>query len=157
MHVVDTSSIIDLSPYAFDVFSSLWRSIEGLIREGRFVAPRQVLEELSRRDDDLLKWAKSNKRMFEPPSLEVSLKAKEILSRFPGLIDANSAMAEADPFVVASALAPDPRPPLFPRRRLVVSEENLKPGKINIPAVCSHYKIDCITIIEFFRREGWTF
>jgi hypothetical protein len=41
--------------------------MEGMIQEGRLVAPDEVLKELSKKDDDLHNWARLQHGLFCPP------------------------------------------------------------------------------------------
>ncbi|MCK4820763.1 DUF4411 family protein, partial [bacterium] len=65
-YCIDTSALIDLwrRNYPRDIFKSLWNEIEDLISYRRLVAPREVLKELEKQDDELLVWAKKNLEMF---------------------------------------------------------------------------------------------
>lgn len=62
---------------------------------------------------------------------------------------------EADPFVVGLAKAGTDAgaSSLIPDRYIVVSEERRRA----IPQACSKYGIECINLLEVFRREGWKF
>jgi hypothetical protein len=86
---------------------------------------------------------------------------KEILARYPKLVDATKETEEADPFLVALALTQKRREAenLFPEREwVVVTQENRSPGKkTKIPVVCDYYKIRCQSIVEFFQTEKWKF
>jgi len=53
----------------------------------------------------------------------------------------------ADPFVVALATERD---------LTVLCAERSKPSKPRIPDVCRELGIDCIGLVELFRREGWS-
>jgi hypothetical protein len=64
LHCVDTCSFITMKHYPRDLFDPLWSFIEELIGTGRLLAPNEVLRELSKRDDDIFKWAKTQKNAF---------------------------------------------------------------------------------------------
>ena len=67
IYCIDTSALINLwrGPYAPDIFPGIRKDIEGLVRNGRLVAPWQVHTEIEVRDDDLHDWAKAHTRMFK--------------------------------------------------------------------------------------------
>jgi hypothetical protein len=45
----------------------LWSKLEEMIRGEQLAAPDEVLRELSKKEDDLFKWAKKNDRpLFRP-------------------------------------------------------------------------------------------
>lgn len=106
-YCIDTNALIDLwrRKYAPDVFPSLWEKIESLISQGELIAPLEVLRELEKQDDELLKWAKAHKGIFRDLDYEQQLRVRNILKEFPRLVDENKETPEADPFVIALAMS----------------------------------------------------
>ncbi len=161
-YVIDTSSLIELNRrYPIDVFPTLWKNVEELIEKGLLISHKEVLKEISYRDDALKEWAKSHKKLFRdltPKQIEI---IKEILKKYPSLAKSNNEKAAADPFVIAMAveLKNDPQGILIPtaKERIIVTEERLRGNRIRIPFVSQGYGIECINIIEMCRVEGWQF
>jgi hypothetical protein len=151
-YVVDTSAWIHLAKvYPIDVFGSLWDRIELLIGvQGRMRSPGQVLDELRVGADALSTWANQREAtLIVPESPEIIQLATEILTRCPTLVDSNSSLPEADPFVIALAEK---------NRWTVVTMEKLtQPGakREQIPNVCLKRKIPCMDILGLFRAESW--
>ena len=59
-YIMDSSSLIELNRHnPVDIFPSLWKNMESLISKGLLVAPIEVLNEITERDDQLAKWAKT--------------------------------------------------------------------------------------------------
>ena len=143
-YCIDTSALIDLRPYRAEFFPSLWADLERLKSNGRLTAPRQVLEELQRKNDAVWEWARANRDMFEEVTDEQILLVKDILDNFPNLIDVNSETEEADPFVIALAITD---------QCTVVTLEGRK-NIHSIPNVCDHYGVDCLSLFDFFRQEN---
>jgi len=112
-------------------------------------------------DDDLRKWAQKQKKLFRDLDANQIKIVKEILTKYPSLAKSDSDTPCADPFVIALAieLTRDPQKTLDPtiKKRIVVSEERLHGSRVKIPLVCKEYNIDCITMIEMCRSEGWKF
>ncbi len=160
-YIIDTSSLIELRKFPNDVFPSLWKHIETLIAKGFMISHREVLKELSYQDDALKKWAQKQKVFFKDLDVDQLKIVKEILQKYPSLAKSDSETPSADPFVIALAieLKQDPQMTLIPsaRKRVVVSEERLHGNRIRIPFVCKEYGIECITMIEMCRNEGWKF
>ena len=161
-YVIDTSSLIDLNKrYPIDVFPSLWQKVNALIAKGNLISCREVLKEISVKDDALRKWAVKQKGLFRELDIEQSKKVREILAKYPALAQSETEVAAADPFLIALAivLSNDPQKTLGlnTKTHVVVTEEKLRGNKIKIPFVCQDYKIQCIPIIEMFRIEGWQF
>jgi hypothetical protein len=151
-YVIDTSGLIDLWRvyYPPDIFSTLWeRNLEEIIHKGLFIAPKEVFNELQRRDDNLWDWAKNHKKMFIDLDEEQVRLAKSIISKFPELIDSEKTTPDADPFVIGLA---------FSKSWAVIASERSNPkGNPRIPDVCRDYNIRCIKVVEFLRERGWKF
>jgi len=160
IYCVDTSSLICLKSYPSDIFKDLWSNIEGLIREGRMIAPSEVRSELEHWDDEIHAWAKTHEGTFVRRDGKLLQKAHEIVRKFPGLIDASKETDDADPYVIALVLVRmgdhNDLPGLEKTKYIVVAEE-VGRGPTKIPGVCSHYGIECIGILDMFRRESWKF
>ena len=160
-YCTDTSALIELhATYGSDVFVSLWQNVAELVKEGRLIAPREVLREIEKKDDDLLKWVKNHRKIFREEEIEQIQSAQEILSDFPNLIDPAKETPDADPFVIALAIIENTKRQdfLFKGQCIVVTQE--KPSRRSrpkIPDVCQHYGIECISVAGLFRKEGWKF
>ena len=150
-YVIDTSALVDLwrRRYPPDVFPTLWDRIEKMISAGHLVAPREVLSELQRQRDELSRWA-GKQKCFQALDEEQIGHVKDIMAKFPTLIDPKKTIPDADPFVIALGLS---------KGWKVITTED--PGgnslKKRIPDVCAHYGIGCLSLLEFFRENGWNF
>jgi hypothetical protein len=157
IYCIDTSALIDLGRrYPPKVFGALWREIERLINRSRLIAPREVLRELKRGDDEMYKWARKHDQMFVELDGEQMAIVREIQGAFPRWVDHEADAPIADPFVIALARKQTLLNAVAPR--VVVSHENPGgPGATKIPNVCERYAIEHIQLVELFTREGWTF
>lgn len=64
-YIIDSCSLIDLNRHnPIDLFPSLWNKIGGLIRSNFLISHKEVLNEISIKDDKLSKWLKNHKKMF---------------------------------------------------------------------------------------------
>lgn len=157
IYIIDTSSIIDLfRVYPSDVFPKLWENIDVLIKQGRIISHEEVLKELSKKDDDAYKWAKQRKNMFKTITSEQIKIVKNIISKFPKLVDLNKEI-DADPWLIALALEKEKQKKLLPKIeiKIIVTQEKFKPNKVNIPFVCREFGIECINILGLMRKEKW--
>lgn len=86
--------------------------------------------------------------LFVPLDREVQLSVRVILETHPKLIDTRKGRSGADPWVIGLALAHD---------CVVVSGEHPtgRDDKPNIPDVCATYDVQCISLLELLRVEGW--
>jgi hypothetical protein len=159
-YVIDSSSLIELNRrYPIDVFPTLWDNVENLIKKGMLLSHKEVLKEINRKDDSLYKWALKQKNFFKKiTQCQVNI-VKEILAKYPSLSKSENETAAADPFVIALAieLGQDKQITLKPKKRIIVTEEQLRGNKVRIPFVCKDYGIECINIIEMCRIEEWKF
>lgn len=163
VYIVDTSSYIDMKlHYPMRAFPTFWENFDTLIREGRVQSPITVLEEISRKDDELTEWSNNNHdRVFCDHTPSILEKVGEILDIFPDLIDPSKEYDQADPYVIAMAIDKRIQQSLSPQETIVVTEERINPRrkskKTPIPLVCKHFKIPCLTIVEVILSEEWTF
>ncbi len=158
-YIIDTSSLIELNKHnPMDVYPGVWQRIEQLINTGRLLAPKEVFYEIGNIDDQLHSWSKMQDNLFVEPTLKQIEIVKNILEKYPSLIDINRKY-DADPWVIALAieLVNSPQMTLITIKRIVVTEEKIRGNMIKIPFVCQGYKIESIDVIGMFREEGWKF
>ena len=151
-YVFDTSSLVEawVRAYPPDSFPQLWMEMEGLADDGRLISPEEVLIDLAKKDDDLHAWVKSRSTaIIQPTSRELMDEVKEILSAHPMLTKSGTGRNASDPFVIAlAAIRECP---------VVTQEKGGTDTKPKIPSVCSVRSLDCMTILEVIRSEGWVF
>jgi hypothetical protein len=150
-YCIDTSALVDLwrTHYPPDVFRTLWtKDLENLISQGILIAPEEVLNELEKRDDELLEWAKNHRKMFKDLNREQQQQLRIILGKFQDFVDTKKNI-DADPIVVALAKSKD--------WTVITSESTKKGGRPRIPYVCKDFDVKCITLVEFFREQGWEY
>ncbi|TXT62341.1 MAG: hypothetical protein BAJALOKI1v1_970009 [Promethearchaeota archaeon] len=158
-YIIDSSSLIELNKHnPMDIYQTPWKRIEGLIKNKRILAPKEVLNEINDYDDALAAWGKQHPGMFIEETAEQIKIVKEILKKYPSLIKKDKKHA-ADPWVIALAIEMihDPQQTLVEIKRIVVTEEKLRGNKVRIPYVCQDYTIESIDILDMFRMEGWKF
>ncbi|MCD4728711.1 MAG: DUF4411 family protein [Pirellulales bacterium] len=135
--------------YPPDVFPGAWAKLDSLADSGLLVSNEEVLEELNRQEDradEVCEWARCHVVIFHALDGPIQERVREILRSHPNLVDLKRRKSGADPFVVAHAIL---------EKCAVVTEENPSggPNKVKIPDVCKAYNIECIKVLEMFRRE----
>jgi len=158
-YIIDTSSLIKLNrENPIDVYPSVWKKMDGLIASGRLIAPKEVLNEITKKDDQLAEWVKKHREMFKEPTKKQIEIVQQILKNHPSLIDVDRQF-DADPWVIALAIemAYSSQQTLFIIKRIVVTEEKLRGNRENIPFVSKELSIEAIDLITMFRIEGWKF
>lgn len=148
---IDTSALLEayVRRYPPDVVPGLWEDkFDQLIEAGQLVAAYDVLEDLSKRDDGIYKWAKAREHMFvDLDQYEPQL--KQIMAEYPRLVDTKTGRSGSDPMVIALAHAQD---------LTVVSQEGVGSMKSpKIPYVCNDLDIRHIDVLALIREQKWTF
>lgn len=147
---IDTSIFIEnwQRLYPPDVFPSVWRFMESLIADGRGLVSHEVLEELKKKDDELLGWMSGRENLLVPTGDEIQIRTIEINDQFPNLTDVERERGVADPFVIAVAEVRSCSVVTYERPRT----RTTRPPKI--PDVCAaRGQVDCIDFVELARRE----
>ena len=149
---VDTSAFIQSwrRYYPIDVFPSFWDMLDALIRAGDLVAIDEVLIELDKKDDEVLKWVRCRDELIVPINDSIQHAVRVVLRERPRLIDTRRNRSGADPFVIALAMA----------EGLTVVTDEQRTGSAdrpNIPDVCDHLGVQCVGIIDLIRAEGGRF
>ena len=150
IYCTDTSSLIAAwqERYPIENFPPFWRKIDDLIEAGRLFAPVDVLNEITKRSDELHVWLKARPSMFIELDDEIQLGAIEVLRRYPRLVGERKLRTSADPFVIALARV---------RGLQLVTDE--KPtgsdNRPNIPDVCSGFGMTAIGLLDLIRAEKW--
>lgn len=144
----DTSAFIEgwKTHYSPDVFKGLWDNLATLISQGVVLTVEEVEKELAKQKDDLYRWAKAQNGLFLPMTKEVQLSGKQILAKYQKLVD-ERAKSGADPWVIGLAKENG--------LTVVTYEVGGTQAKPKIPFVCKTEKIQCITMLEFIRIQGW--
>lgn len=146
-YCIDTSALIDLhtNHYPPDIFPGLWKDIESIVKQGLLISPDEVYREARQKDDGLARWGKTHKGMFVSLDEDQIQEVRRILKEFPGLVDPNKTIPDADPFLIALAKC---------RAWTVVTSEkpNNSPLRPKIPNVCKSLNVKCIRLLEFFRE-----
>ena len=158
IYIIDASSLIEIESLVLkDFFLPLFRSLENLIRNGSLISHEEVLTELKRKDGtegDIFKWANKQNGLFVKTNASQWSKAKEIIKSFRNLIDPGK-RNNADPFIISLALIKEGQQKLFQPKYTIVTEEVARnnANKPMIPDVCNHYKIECLNLNGFLKKE----
>ena len=144
-YVLDTSAIIDgHRHYPSATFPKLWKHISELSNLFRLVCPREVLQELEKRDDDCTAWVRSLPGLVVDATKPVILIVEEITNSYPKWVSQNRNWA--DPWVIAEAE--------HRNFTVVTQERNNRPS---IPRICRERRVEVIDFLDMIRREGWAF
>ena len=150
IYCIDTSSLIHAWKEAYPPkhFPPVWECLDGLIGSGNLISSEEVFEELKKRDDALLEWAKVRKQIFLPLDEEIQSVGIEILKTYKRLTDTRAGKYAADPWVIATAKVKDCK---------VITNEHPTGSypKVKIPDVCNRMSIVCVNFLELIQEQGW--
>ena len=155
IYVFDSNTFRIIGHYFPERFPSFWKKLNEYTAEGKIISVREVYNELSHQlvKKHLTEWVKKNKKIFLSPTAEEMKFVGEIfkIKHFQYLVTQKQRLKGtpvADPFVIASAKI---------NLGYVVTEEESKPNSAKIPNVCEHFKIKCMNLEKFMKKEGWEF
>jgi hypothetical protein len=151
VYCIDTSALIAAwqERYPIENFPPFWTRLDGLIIDGRLIAPMEVLREIGRRSDELHTWLSARKQMFRELEEAIQVEAAKVLAQFPRLVGERKLRTSADPFVIALARVENVQ---------IVTDE--KPtGSLqrpNIPDVCTAWgMLPCMGLLQLIQAEKW--
>lgn len=144
LYCFDTSSLITLrKSYPKDIFESLHKIFTSLLCSGKIVVIDMVMEELKTIELDLFNYIKN---IIPKPRLtkfeEYILKTQQIINTHYDK-KGRSDNIKADPHVIACAK----------EEQIAVVTEELGGGPTQIPYICRLEGVECIDIVDFFRKE----
>ena len=153
VYCLDTSSAIEwfVRTYPPSILPNLPERMETLVAAGRLRAPKIVLDELSRIDDDCCKWAKAQADLFVEESTAVQRIVRHLMAAHRNPAKPLKGINGADPFVIAMAKDGG-------AHWAVVSDEH--PGSSEhrkIPFVCKEENVRCISFQRMMIEEAWQF
>jgi hypothetical protein len=151
-YIIDSCSLIVLKDtYRESVFPDAWVNVENYIKEKKIWSCYEVYEDIKKQEgDSVFALIKEHTDIFIPPTKEIQLKVRELLSEYPNLIRFKNKSSGSDPFVIATAII----------HKVPVVTEEKKTGDINnphIPDVCQALNHPCVKLVDLFEREGFKF
>lgn len=119
-----------------------------MIADGRILSTRENLREIETQNESLYDWSRSNKYIFQEPSVEEAHFIRQIytIPHFRNNIEKKKIWGggfNADSFVIAKA---------FVIKGSVVTGEIYKPNAVKIPNICEHFNIPCMNLESFMER-----
>ena len=160
---VDASIMIklkDMLPY--DLFEPAWDEISRLVSAGRWKIFENVVDDIH--SEFVSKWLADNVLAIVKFNAEIN----EYISRLMADLQINNMMLvnpmslknNTDPFVVMLALYLEKRDPKMLKQNgksvcCVLTNEQPKPNKTNIPSVCSYYGIPFMNLFDLMRHHRW--
>lgn len=173
IYCIDTSVFVWVNRYYN--FKQSWELLEELFKSNKVLSHIYVFDELtneSTNQDFVSTWLKPKKEYFTNISKRQTELVAQVLTRFPHLIKAKNEKNQADPWLVALAketeeniLESNKQHVLFPidkkkKKEIIIISCEKVDHPSRIPAVCNHFKIKHMSLLEFFEDNGlvlqWT-
>lgn len=154
-YCIDTSSIVALKwNYPRKSLGPLWDLLEQLAKDGRLIAPHEVLRELDPVEDEMKAWAKARSSIFVPIDTDQANAIKEIQTVFPGVSASAKPGPHADPWCLALSLV---RTRSGDDLYLITEEKDTTTKSDKIPYVARHFKIQWARVLDVPSLEGLGF
>jgi hypothetical protein len=133
-------------------FRPLWSRVVELVASERLVAPEEVQREIEAGQDELVGWIGQHPQLFAPTTPQLVEITTTLVRKYPDLAGVEKTRLHADPWVIALAFVESD----LLRQGVVVADENAR-RPTAIPSVCRAETVECLTHVEWFGREGWSF
>lgn len=131
-------------------FGSFWDKIEEYIESDEIGILKIVRNEIEKGTDDLYNWLSrfpATKFINEKAEEEVLLIVKDIVNKYPDLVNPLNTGDQADPYLVAYAKV---------RNLSVITYESPRSPK-KIPEICKTMGVNCMNLEEFLEKENLSF
>ena len=146
-----------------DLFKQAWDEIGRLTLEGRWKIFEVVADEVQ--GEFIQKWLKDNSSAVVTMNPLINIYTNKLMAelqkRNMTLVDPMSLKNNGDPFVIMLALYLEGRDlnDLSKKKTkktcCVLTREEPKENKINIPSVCNLYDLHHMNLFEFMKHHGW--
>lgn len=161
---VDSSIMIrvkDMGPY--DIFKPVWDEISRLVSADRWKIFENVVDEIY--GEIVPKWLAENNAAIVKFNPEINEYMNRLMADLQNnsimIIDPMNLKNKADPFVIMLALYLEKRDLRDLKKKAgnetccILTNEESKKNKINIPYVCEYYDIPYMNFPGFMRHHGW--
>lgn len=153
IYCLDTNVLIEPwnKYYSMALCSDYWELLDELARSGIVFCTEEVRREVEKIDDGLKEWVLNRPHIIREITPQVQENIRNILGRFPRLIQHTKDRSMADPWVIAHAMD---------TQAIVVTKElNKGPQtqKVSIPDVCDGFGVPWMNDFEFLSAIGVKF
>jgi hypothetical protein len=146
IYCIDSSSLINLfRHYPRNNFTSLWGELDKIIKNGQIISHITVLNEISKKDDEIKEWCQNHKSIFRYFDECQMYKISEIEKKYSeSHWQAGMNRKEwADPWIIALAIC---------EKAIIVSDE--RNSRDRIPYIANQFGITTLNLMEFFKDTG---
>jgi hypothetical protein len=154
--VFDTSAYINgwRDHYPPATFPGVWTLIDEAFEDGRILSPREVYNELVRKDDEVAEWAKERMVGFVEPTEEVQRAAGAI---FEHELPSSANRDGADPWVIAEARIRELTVVTYEGRTFSGVPTSERRWAVSMPGICKRLGVGCVTLPAALGELGGEF
>lgn len=163
--IMDTNSLIDLKTlFPTDVFIGLWDDINDIISQDELFSIQEVYSELKSEPNKGF-WTDIhvnhgntffrelvNDETDQFYQIEALPMYEKVVTKHGGDWSLKKEWSEgtavADPFLICHSLT---------HGSTIVTQESQKDNKLNIFSVCKELNIECLNLVQFFRKNSWNY
>jgi hypothetical protein len=161
---VDASIMISLKHMGpYDIFKPVWDEIARLVSDDRWKIFENVADEIY--DEIVQKWLADNSATIIKFNPEINDYINKLMADLQAnsikLIDPLNLKNQADPFVIMLGLYLEKRDLNDLKKKTgdktccILTGEEPRENKVNIPYVCRYYDIQYMNLHKFMRYHGW--
>lgn len=150
LYCIDTSSVIHLRNFPRIALGPLWELLDSLAQERRLLAPREVLREVAKQEDEGHAWARAHRDIFVDPDEKQGALVGKLQTDYPDL-NVPTKPLHADPWCLALALL---RTGGDDACYLINEERDVKP---RLAWHCTQIGVRWARLLDIPRLEGFRF
>lgn len=145
-YVIDSDILIRANRHDFPLSTGhhFWAWFAALGERGIVIVPEMVFNEVLKGNDALADWIKANKEAFFCPTIESLGSIGKVLAAYEVVTDVALESMNADPFVIAHALACGGTVITNELANNATAARNKK-----IPNICAKLEVPCFTMSQF--------
>ena len=146
IYCIDTSALFNLKPYFKDVFPTLWKKLDSMVKKGELISPKEVQNEVNRGKDEITDWCNKNKSLFidvDDCQKQEILIIEAIYTRDTWIRETSKPGYWADPWVLALSICEE---------AIIVADEVNRQDRL--PNIAASLNVRCINLYEFFKEIG---
>jgi hypothetical protein len=137
--------------YSMTLCPDYWELIDNLAKSGTLFCTEEVRREIDKVDDGLKEWVLAHPYLIREVTTQVQKNLRDVLKKFPRLVQHTKDRSMADPWVIAHAMDV---------HAIVVTKELNKGSntqKVAIPDVCDAFKVPWMNDFQFLNKIGVKF
>lgn len=144
IYTLDTNVIVPFKNYPENNpwFDGFWKRVKNMLVSMQIIFPRFIYNEMKKRKHYFVDLIDEKNNVVEPDKIQQQY-VTQIVNKFKGWIDPQKTTNRPDTWLIALALQ---------KELTVVTNESFDLSRLKIPKVCDHYKIRCITGIDFVNE-----